>query len=301
LNLQHFDRLIDFFGGQRDLKDKKIRVMHSLSFVEDPTRVFRAIRFEQRYGFQIGKYTKNLIISAVNRGLPSKLDGNRVFPELYLIFQESDPTRAMSRMGEFKLLEHIHSSIKYGPDMEKLFTEVRNVVTWYELLYLTEKIEKWIVYFLALTDSLKENELKMLLEHLNLSQKHREKVSYCHGVSTEVSKKIYRLKTNQYSKIYFLLHQIPTEGLLYLMAKCDDSKSKKMISQFLISLKKIRISLNGEDLKKMGFVPGPIFRKIFQEILMARLDGLVSSHDKEMEFVKQRFGDISTKRGKKKP
>ncbi|MGA1839894.1 MAG: CBS domain-containing protein [bacterium] len=293
LNPNHFGRLIDFFGGQRDLKDKKIRVMHSLSFVEDPTRVYRAIRFEQRYGFQIGKYTKNLIISAVNRGLPSKLNGKRVFPELYLIFQESDPTKAMSRMGEFKLLEHIHPSIEYGPGLEKLITEVRNVITWYDLLYLTEKIEKWIVYFLALTDSLNEKELIPLLDHLNLSIKHREKVLYCHRTGKEMPKKLYRLKNNQYSKIYFLLYPIPTEGLLFLMAKCEDSKSKKMTSQFLTSLKKVRISVTGDDLKGMGFVPGPVYKKIFQEILKARLDGLVSNHNEEMEFIKKRFGDIS--------
>lgn len=289
LNPLHFGRLIDFFGGQRDLKDKKIRVMHSLSFVEDPTRVFRAIRFEQRFGFQIGKYTRNLIISAVNRGLLSKLDGRRLFLELDLIFQEPDPTKAMNRMGEFKLLSHIHPAIQYGSGLDKLITEIRNVVTWYELLYLDERIEKWIVYFLALTHALKEKELLSLLGHLNLSAKHQGKIAYCHNMAGQVGKKLYRLKMDQHGKIYFLLFPIPTEGLLYLMAKCDDSKSKQMISHFLTELKKVHISINGDDLKRIGFEPGPIFKEIFHEVLQARLDGMISNHKEEMQFVQKRF------------
>jgi tRNA nucleotidyltransferase (CCA-adding enzyme) len=84
------------------------------------------------------------------------------------------------------------------------------------------------------------------------------------------------------------------------MAKCEDSKSKKMTSQFLTSLKKVHISLTGEDLKGMGVIPGPIFKKIFQEILKARLDGLVSNHAEEIEFIKKRFGDISDFRKREK-
>lgn len=300
LNPQHFGRLIDFFGGQRDLKDKKIRVLHSLSFVEDPTRVFRAIRFEQRYGFQIGKYTRNLIISAIKRGLLSRLDGKRLFIELDLIFQEPDPTKALTRMGEFKVLEHLTPSIIYSPDLEKLMINVRNVITWHELLYLTEQIEKWIVYFCALTDSLSDQEMITLLERFNISAKARDKIVSCHSTSAQVIKRLYRLKTNQYSKIYLLLRPIPTEGLLYLMAKCEASRLKQMISHFLTSLKGVHVAITGEDLKKMGFTPGPSFRDIFEDLLKARLDGIVKNIEEEASFVEERFGHLRTRTTKSK-
>lgn len=133
-----------------------------------------------------------------------------------------------------------------------------------------------------------------LLEHLNISVKSREKISICHSMSGQIATTLYRIKANQYSRIYFLLHSIPTEGLLYIMAKCDNSKTKQMISHFLTSLKKVHISLNGYNLKKMGFTPGPIFKKIFQEILKARLDGLISNQGEEVAFVQERFGQISS-------
>ena len=82
LNKNTFGELIDFFGAQRDIKEKSIRVLHSLSFVEDPTRVFRAVRFEQRFGFQIGKFTVNLIKNAVKMSFLSKIKGPRIWREL---------------------------------------------------------------------------------------------------------------------------------------------------------------------------------------------------------------------------
>jgi len=292
LNPQHFGRLIDFFGGQRDLKDKKIRVLHSLSFVEDPTRVFRAIRFEQRYGFQIGKYTRNLIVSAVNRGLLSRLDGTRLFLELDLIFLEPDPTKALTRMGEFKLFGHLNPPITYSPEFEKLMIEVRNVITWYDLLYLTEQVEKWIVYFCAMTDSLTDQEIVTLLERFNIHAKARDRILSCHRTSAQVIKRLYRLKANQYSKIYLLLYPIPTEVLLYLMARCEASRLKQMISHFLTTLKRVHIAITGEDLKKMGFIPGPSFRKIIEEVLKARLDGIVTNIGEESSFIEERFGHL---------
>ena len=77
LNTNTFGELIDFFGAQRDIKEKSIRVLHSLSFVEDPTRVFRAVRFEQRFRFHIGKFTVNLIKNAVKMSFLAKIKGGQ--------------------------------------------------------------------------------------------------------------------------------------------------------------------------------------------------------------------------------
>ena len=91
LNPGKFGRLIDFFSGQKDIKDKVLRVLHNLSFVEDPTRVFRALRFEQRFGFTIGKLTSSLIDNAVRMEFFKRLAGKRVYTELKLILKEENP------------------------------------------------------------------------------------------------------------------------------------------------------------------------------------------------------------------
>ena len=101
LNKRHYGTLIDYFGAQDDIKDKVLRVLHNLSFVEDPTRILRVIRFEQRFSFKIGKLTLALIKSAIKMNYLKDLTGRRLFLELRLILEEQDPTKAIERMDEF--------------------------------------------------------------------------------------------------------------------------------------------------------------------------------------------------------
>ena len=98
LNHVNFGEVLDYYGGQRDIDEKAIRVLHNLSFVEDPTRVFRAVRFEQRLGFKVGKQTESLLHSAIRLGLLEKLSGERIFNELFLILNERDPLPAIMRL-----------------------------------------------------------------------------------------------------------------------------------------------------------------------------------------------------------
>jgi tRNA nucleotidyltransferase (CCA-adding enzyme) len=147
LNTKHFGELIDFFGGVRDIKERTIRILHNLSFVEDPTRVYRAIRFEQRFGFPISKHTLNLIKTAVSMRLFDKLSGERVMGELMPMFGESDPGRVVKRMNELGLLKFIHPELKYGVEMERLFAGIGEALSWFRLLYLDSTPDVWFVYF----------------------------------------------------------------------------------------------------------------------------------------------------------
>jgi tRNA nucleotidyltransferase (CCA-adding enzyme) len=111
LQKKRFGELIDFFGGLRDIKEKTIRVLHNLSFVEDPTRVLRAVRFEQRFDFRISKHTQNMIKTAVAMRLFDRLTGERIYTELVLMFAEAEPIKGLKRMKELDLLKFIHLSL----------------------------------------------------------------------------------------------------------------------------------------------------------------------------------------------
>ncbi|MCE5334800.1 MAG: CBS domain-containing protein, partial [Desulfobacteraceae bacterium] len=121
LNPDEFGHLIDFFSGQRDIKERIVRVLHNLSFVEDPTRVLRAIRFEQRFGFKIGKQTSALIRNAVRMGLLQKVGAHRFYHELRLIFEEEDPVPALRRMEDFGVMPAFASGMHFDRKMEELF------------------------------------------------------------------------------------------------------------------------------------------------------------------------------------
>ncbi|MBV5267794.1 MAG: CBS domain-containing protein, partial [Burkholderiaceae bacterium] len=153
LNPERFGILIDFFSAQKDIKEKSIRVLHNLSFVEDPTRAFRAIKFEQRFGFSIGKLTSGLIDNAVKMDLFSRLIGRRIFSEIKQILEEENPVPAIMRLDDFQLLKAIHPSIQLSSDMTSLLNAVKKVISWHDLLFLEEPYMKWPVYFLAIIRS----------------------------------------------------------------------------------------------------------------------------------------------------
>ena len=131
LNKNTRGELIDFFGAQRDIKEKTIRVLHSLSFVEDPTRVFRAVRFEHRFSFQIGKFTLNLIKNTIKMGFLARIKGSRMWSELALILKEENPAAIFRRLQELDLLKFIHPRFTFDADKEKLFREMNTVLKWY--------------------------------------------------------------------------------------------------------------------------------------------------------------------------
>ncbi len=290
LNRKRYGELIDFFGGLRDIKEKTLRVLHSLSFVEDPTRVLRAIRFEQRFDFKLSKHTENLIKSAVNMKLFNRLTGKRMHAELILLFKEAEPLKLLKRMKYFDLLKFLHPDLKATTETDRLFTGIAETLTWFRLLYLDIKIETWYVFFLGLLDRLKDSAADETLERLAVPVRTRERVRHSRQRYREVLAEFYKEPKPAPSRIYDLLVTLDTESLLLMMAKAKQDKAKKYVSLFLTSLRNVKVELTGDDLKKMGIPPGPRYKKILAELLDARLDGLVHNREEEMAFVRKGSG-----------
>jgi tRNA nucleotidyltransferase (CCA-adding enzyme) len=287
LNPDKFGTLIDFFTARKDIKEKVIRVLHNLSFVEDPTRVFRAIRFEQRFEFTIGKLTAGLITNAVTMDFFRGLSGKRVFAELRLILEEENPAAAIERLNDFNLLKVVHPSITLDKEFTSMLRSVKKVVAWHDLLFLDESYKKWIVYFLILInqcDPQRSSEICSRFElapgYLKLFCSDRFRADRC----------VYWLERNlpvYDSFLYRKLNGFKTELILYMMATTRKKAVKKSISHFFTNLRRVQIQLRGKDLKKMGFKPGPIYRQVLENILNAKLDGKIKTRKDEIDFVRQ--------------
>jgi tRNA nucleotidyltransferase (CCA-adding enzyme) len=290
LNRQRSGELIDFFGGLRDIKEKTLRVLHSLSFVEDPTRVLRAIRFEQRFDFKLSKHTENLIKSAVNMKLFNRLTGKRIHTELILLFSEAEPLKVLRRMKQFDLLKFLHPDLKATAETDRLFTGIGETLTWFRLLFLDLTVETWYVFFLGLLDRLKDRALDETLERLSIPVRTRERMRHGRRRYREVLAAFYKEPKLAPSRIYDLLTTLDTELLLLMMAKAKQEKAKKYISLYLTRLRTVKVELSGDDLKKLGIPPGPRYKKILAELLDAKLDGLVHNRDEEMAFVRKGSG-----------
>ncbi|MEE9566577.1 MAG: CBS domain-containing protein [Desulfobacteria bacterium] len=289
LNPDGFGTVIDFFGAQQDLKRKAIRVLHNLSFVEDPTRVFRAVRFEQRFGFRIGKLTSGLIENAVRMDFFRELSGRRLFSELCQILDEDKPIMALRRINQFNLLKVIHPKIVYNSALEALLYSVEKVLTWHKLLYLEEPCQGWMVYLLALMRSFDQEAANALCNRLELTPRYRKVLITEKATAEEFLKWMAPLQAFKNSDLHKKLRPFHTETLLYIMASTTRDSIKQAISKYITRLRSITTLLDGKYLKEIGVKPGPIYREILESLLDARLNGEVSTLLEEVEFVRKHW------------
>jgi len=295
LNMEQFGELIDFFGAQRDIKEKVLRVLHNLSFVEDPTRVFRAIRFEQRFDFQLGRQTQNLIKNAVEMRFLDRLSGRRIFTELVLILNEEDPIPILRRMRDLDLLKSIHIRIPWEKETENLLETIKNVISWYDLLFLEGECERWQVYFYGLMDSLAEGEVLDICQRLSLSEKNRKKIisgrREAEETLREMARRLDSKRRIRRSEMYQFLEPLSTEVKLFMMAKTTKKGTKQWISLFFTTLRGLKPLLKGRDLIRLGVQPGPIMKEILTDLLRARLDRRVKTREDEVNYVKRTYID----------
>jgi len=293
LNRSEYGELLDFFGAQRDLQEQAVRVLHNLSFVEDPTRVFRAIRFEQRLGFHMGKQTEHLLRSAVRMGFLERVGGVRLFNELVIILKETDPIPALSRMAELDLLKFLHPALGFSPRIRKLFDEASRAVHWYELLYTGESCQRWLVYHLCLLAGLDRDAVSGLCSRLGIPARYREVLCLereeGHRALQLLERRCARGKEPRASELYRLLKPFNGEVLLYLMARASSNDVRRWFSLFFTRLREVSPVLTGRDLRAMGVVPGPLFKKILATLLDARLNGRVTTREEEEALVRKRF------------
>ncbi|MBW1990551.1 MAG: CBS domain-containing protein [Deltaproteobacteria bacterium] len=291
LNPGEFGTLLDFFGATRDLKERCLSVLHNLSFVEDPTRAFRAIRFEQRFKFRISKLTLNLIHNAVRNNFFDRLSGPRLFHELKLILSEENPIPAIARLAELNLLKAIHPRLWFDEGTRAMLERVQAVLSWFDLLYLDEKYEKWLIYFLGLVEPLSPKELKEMVARFKLSPKLAAAVISGKQTADKTLFKLFRLgEEPRRSQIYHLLSPLGTEFLLYMMAKSRHEASKKAISLYFTHLKHLKPELKGRDLIALGYEPGPQIREMLDLLHQARLNEEVQTKAQELALLRERFG-----------
>ncbi|MCP4667054.1 MAG: CBS domain-containing protein [Deltaproteobacteria bacterium] len=288
LNKRHYGILIDYFGAQKDIKEKVLRVLHNLSFVEDPTRVLRAVRFEQRFGFKIGKLTLALIKSAVKGNSFKELSGRRLFVELNLILKEQDPVKAIERMDEFDLLRFIAPEIRLTGGLRALLEEIRRVITWYHLLYLEDPLEPWKVYWHGLTSQLGYKALESLAKKLGMFDLESKRMLSQAENTSQVLDALFKFQGNNYN-LYTLLAPYDTETLLFIMAKANSEKTRRLISHYFTKLKGTEVQVRGKDLIALGLKPGPVFKDIFDRLLEARFNDLIRTKEDEVRFIKENF------------
>jgi tRNA nucleotidyltransferase (CCA-adding enzyme) len=170
-----------------------------------------------------------------------------------------------------------------------LLAEAQEVLAWFSLLFLEEKVEKWAVSFLALLDPLPPDDAKKLAKDLGVRSRVREWVRICKGEGESVILRLVSTSSISRKMIHDVLSPLPTEVILYLMARSKHPDIKRYISLYFTQLKNVRPQVNGKDLIELGYRPGPRFKKIFDLLLERKLAGDLRSKKEEIAFLLSSF------------
>ncbi len=283
--------LLDFFGGLLDLKLKEIKVLHPNSFIEDPTRIYRAVRFAVRLGFKLEIQTENYIRYAIECGVYErlKLSSNiapalttRLRAELKYILTAQYWKKALLFLEKLNALKCLHFTLQLTPE---LWWKIRYIDRCLKYLDPENTLHHWLIRLEILILSLKDHERGKLASNLHLPKESIERLTNFHLLEKNVLANI--LNSQKVSDYVKLLRRYKKASLILLSARSEKS-IRKIIWQYLTVWAKIQAPLNGNDLIKMGYQPSAEFQKILEELLIATLDGIITNKEEGINFLDQR-------------
>jgi tRNA nucleotidyltransferase (CCA-adding enzyme) len=280
----HYGELYDYWGGLADLRQGKVRVLHSLSFVDDPTRMLRAVRFEGRFGFQIGSRTLELLLEA--RPLLAKVSGDRLRHELDSILIEEHASLMMARLDELGLLAAIHPDLTAD---EWVYQKIKD-------LPLEEPAPEWEMdgsirnthWRLALAYTLwllrrDPHSVRSAARRLKLRAALADACLAASQLNTELS----GLVSQPPSQIVLRLDGVPALALYANCLAADDPAVQSVLEKYVSRWRHITPQTTGDDLRKKGLPPGPGYRSILMTLRTAWLDGMIESAEQEEQMLNE--------------
>lgn len=270
LSAARFLELIDPYGGVRDLKNGLVRVHHERSFLDDPTRIFRAVRFEQRFGKRLEVGTERLLKEALQRGCFDTVSGERLRNELILIFAEPRPERAAQRLHELGVLRQLHPRLGLRSGDAEILRAVPPALRFFARVGKPLD-EPWMIWFQALLGGLREVEGEALAARLLLSRNERkivlQRTTLARGVRARLS-----AGALPPSRIHELLAPLVPEVQCFVTASLR-AAARRRVESTLKRVKTLKPLLRGGDLQKAGVPPGFQYSYLLQKAYALQLDG----------------------------
>ena len=261
----HFGELRDDLNGMDDLQNGMIRVLHPRSFIDDPTRMYRAVRYEERYQFKIAEDTLALIPEA--RSLIEKLSAQRIRHELDLILEEPNAVSMLARLDEMELLAPIHPALSN-------FNQSNLATLKSDDAALQNRQSRWILWLMHLT----EQEIESVNVRLHFTAD-LLKTLHSAALLNANQTAVVGLKPSQCVELLdgYSLRVIET---VYHVLPNGEINNK--FSKYLSQWRHIKPKTTGHDLKKRGLKPGPKYAETLRRLRAAWLDGEVKNKEEEL-------------------
>jgi tRNA nucleotidyltransferase (CCA-adding enzyme) len=292
INQDNFGELLDLFKGKSDIRHKRIRVLHDLSFIDDPTRIMRAVRFQVRYNFKIEPETFKRLGEAVKHKMLFAVSPQRLRDELILMLKEKEPLKNFKRLEEVARLDFINPALKLSSKTEKFLKSCQEQVQWFKAKFAQRRhLDSWLVYLAGLLSGLDPKQVQAVCQRFVFSKGEEKRILEFFLLRDKLLAKLSRPGLRP-SSVYHLLEPLSYEVIILLKAAARDKRALVNMEKFFHVYNGTAISLKGHDLNGLGFVPGPHYRRILRKVLNAKLNGSVSSAQEELELVKKMKGKL---------
>ncbi len=290
----HYGELQDYWGGLSDLRGGLVRVLHSLSFVDDPTRILRAVRFEQRFGFRIETRTLELLREALS--LLDRISGDRIRHELDQVLVEPNVAQILARLAELGVLPAIHTDLGWDTWLEERLHRLLSLDTGALLPDLQQAYNslerKKLVYLLWML-RLPPGRAGSLMARLKFSAEMRMLVqSAC-----ELWRELPELASRKPSAITRRLDDVPLPALVGLYLASDTPQVQDMLITYLAHWRKVMPRTDGHALRARGLAPGPLYKDILRELRDAWLDGEIQTDEQEQQRLERLLAQAAERPG----
>lgn len=291
INKKDFGKVIDESKCLKDLKSRVIRVFHNKSFIDDPTRILRAVRFEQRFNFRFESSTRKALRDAIKHKASRNVTPGRYFDEFKKFFSEKNPAKCLKRLSLLKGLVVGDIELSLDNNNFLLIESIRKNIKWVQKNCRQKTdLSQWVIYFMALVDNISIDNVQKILNDLYFSRKDQAKV-----LSSKTEYDIVKRMSYEKMKpghLYKILKPLSTEELVFFLSKCSEDSTLKCIMSFLYNYQFVEISTKGEDLLRLGVTDGKVIGKILDDLLFRKIDGEIRNKEDEMRFVEQMNFDL---------
>jgi tRNA nucleotidyltransferase (CCA-adding enzyme) len=279
LDGNHYGELHDYWGGYNDLMDGLVRVLHSISFVDDPTRMLRAVRYEQRYQFKIETRTLQLLDEA--RTLLERVSGERIRHELDHILNEGRSTAMLARLAELDLLAQIHPALTWDSWLEYCFSRLENLPEWdldpLPRSYPLQRALRYTFWLLRVPETEASAILTKIVYPSNLGDQILAAGKLWHNLA--------ELPTYRPSQVAEYLDPLPDLAIYAVFLVTDETEVKNLLESYFHHWRKLSPVTSGHDLHTRGLPPSPRYQQILKQLRNAWLDGEICSPEEELELL----------------
>lgn len=288
LNRHLFGEWLDFCGGWEDLKKKRINVLHDLSFIDDPTRILRAVRFKERFNFSFSPRTLSLLNGALAKDALSFVRPPRLLPEIVKLLKEPTVIRNILTLDRLCKWGFLSPDIRIDGRTKKLLKAISREVKWFtRCLPGRRRLDGWLIYFFAPLENLTGAEIKSLCERFNLKSGDRKRIESIKLFKGQKFLRAIKARHPSCSSIYALLQSLSYEAIIFFKAKTRSALARRNLEFFLESSNLTRLNVTGEDLKRMGFKSDKETGAVLRRLLCDKLDGKLSGRKSQLDYLRR--------------